>query len=67
VEIRKTGEIEQLVKERYASWDSGIGAEIENGKHNFKSLENYMLKKGEIEPNKPGRQELFENIVNSCP
>ncbi|MDR1480946.1 MAG: xylose isomerase [Planctomycetaceae bacterium] len=63
-EIRKSGEIAQMVKERYASWDSGIGAEIENGKHDFKSLENYMLKKGDSEPNRSGRQELFENIVN---
>ena len=63
-EIRKTGEIAHMVKDRYASWDGGIGAEIEHGKHDFKSLEKYMLKKGEIEPNKSGRQELFENIVN---
>lgn len=63
-DIRKSGEIAQMVKERYSSWDSGVGAEIEAGKHNFKSLEKYILKKGEIEPNKSGRQELFENIVN---
>ena len=63
-DMRKTGEIAQMVKDRYASWDGGIGAEIEAGKHSFKTLERYMLKKGEIEPNKSGRQELFENIVN---
>ncbi|MDR2438948.1 MAG: xylose isomerase [Planctomycetaceae bacterium] len=63
-EIRKNGEIAQMVKDRYASWDTGIGAEIEAGKHDFKSLEKYMLKKGNTAPNKSGRQELFENIVN---
>jgi xylose isomerase len=63
-EMRKTGEITNMVKSRYASWDSGIGAEIESGKHNFKSLETYMLKKGEVTPNTSGHQELFENIVN---
>jgi xylose isomerase len=63
-DMRKSGEITKMVKDRYASWDSGIGAEIEKGKHSFKSLEKYMLKKGEIEPNKSGRQELFENVVN---
>ena len=62
--IRKTGEIAEMVKHRYASWDSGIGAEIEAGKHDFKSLEKYMLKKGDVTPNTSGRQELFENIVN---
>jgi len=63
-EMRKTGEIAGMLKSRYASWDSGIGAEIEAGKHNFKSLEKYMLEKGDVTPNTSGRQELFENVVN---
>ena len=63
-EIRKSGELSRMVEERYASWDTGIGAEIESGKQDFKSLEKYMLKKGEIAPNASGRQELCENIVN---
>ncbi|MCL2304139.1 MAG: xylose isomerase [Planctomycetaceae bacterium] len=63
-EMRKTGEIANMVKSRYASWDSGIGAEIEAGKHDFKSLEKYMLGKGDVTPNTSGRQELFENVVN---
>ncbi len=62
--IRADGEIARMVQERYSSWDSGIGAEIEAGKHDFKSLEKYMLEKGDVTPNKSGRQELFENIVN---
>ncbi len=63
-EMRKSGEIDKMVKARYASWDTGIGAEIEAGKHNFASLEKYMLEKGDVAPNVSGRQELFENIVN---
>ena len=39
-----------MVKERYASWESGVGAEIEAGKHNFASLEKYILAKGEAAP-----------------
>jgi len=62
--MRADGEIARLVKERYSSWDTGIGAEIEAGKHCFKTLEKYMLEKGDVAPNKSGRQELFENIVN---
>jgi len=62
--IRADGEFERLVKERYSSFDSGIGAEIESGKTNFKALEAYMLKKGEIAPNKSGRQEMLENLLN---
>jgi len=62
--IRADGELERMVRQRYASWDTGIGAEIEAGKHDFVSLEKYMLQKGDITPNESGRQELFENIVN---
>ena len=62
--ILADGELAGMVKDRYSSWDSAVGSEIEAGKHGFASLEKYMLAKGEIAPNKSGRQELFENVVN---
>ena len=62
--IRADGELAGMVEDRYSSWDTGVGAEIEAGKHDFKSLEKYMLEKGDVEPNNSGRQELFENVVN---
>ena len=62
--MRADGRIDSMVKERYASWDSGLGAEIEAGKHDFESLEKIMLDKGEAAPNASGRQELFENVIN---
>ena len=62
--IRETGELAGMVKDRYASWDSGVGTEIEAGAHNFASLEKYMLEKGDVTPNTSGRQELFENMLN---
>jgi len=62
--IRAEGELAGMVRDRYGSWDSGLGAEIEAGKHDFQSLEAYMLEKGDAEPNQSGRQELFENVVN---
>jgi xylose isomerase len=62
--IRAEGELARMVKDRYASWDTAIGAEIEKGKHSFESLEKYMLAKGDVTPNTSGRQELFENVVN---
>jgi xylose isomerase len=62
--IRDEGELARLLEDRYASWDSGIGAEIEAGKQNFISLETYMLEKGDIAPNLSGRQEMLENLVN---
>jgi len=62
--IRADGVLEQFLKQRYASWDSGIGAEIESGKVGFKELSRYMLEKGEISPNASGRVEMLENILN---
>jgi xylose isomerase len=62
--IRQEGEIEKMVKDRYSSWDKGLGKEIEDGKHDFASLEKYIVRKGDATPNKSGHQELFENVVN---
>ena len=62
--IRADGELDAFVKERYSSWDSGIGAEIESGAANFESLEAYMQEQGEINPNESGRQEMLEHLVN---
>lgn len=63
-EIRKEGRLTEFLNERYATWNSGLGAEIESGKHSFKSLGSYMLEKGDSAPNISGRQELLENIIN---
>jgi len=64
VAIRKDGRLAEFVKQRYASWDAGIGEKIEKGKTSFKELEAYMLKKGEVTPNTSGRQEFLENLIN---
>ncbi len=63
--IRADGQLDKIVKERYGSWDSGIGGEIEAGKASFKSLEKYMLDKGDATPNTSGRQEMIENLINT--
>ena len=62
--IRADGRLEAFVKNRYRSWDSGIGKKIESGKTSFKTLETYMLKKGEVTKNESGRQEFLENLIN---
>ena len=62
--IRKDGRLADFVKQRYSSWDSGIGARIESGKATMKELETYTLKKGEISANTSGRQEFLENLIN---
>jgi xylose isomerase len=63
-QIRGDNVIADFVKQRYASWDNGIGADIENGKVGFADLEKYMLAKGDAAKNASGRQEMLENIIN---
>jgi xylose isomerase len=62
--IRKDGVLKDFVKQRYASWDAGIGAKVESGQAKFEDLEKYMLEKGDVAPNTSGRQEMLENIIN---
>ncbi len=62
--IRKDGRLAKFLQQRYASWDSGIGAQIEKGKMDFRKLEAYMLEKGEATPCVSGRQEMLENLIN---
>ncbi|HVJ79986.1 MAG TPA: xylose isomerase, partial [Planctomycetia bacterium] len=62
--IRKDGRLAEFVKNRYASWDSGIGAKIESGAIDFAGLEAYMLDKGDAAKNVSGRQEMLENLIN---
>jgi xylose isomerase len=63
-QIRKDGALKDIVKQRYASWDTGIGAKIEGGAAKFEDLEAYMLDKGDSAPNASGRQEYLENLIN---
>jgi len=62
--MRADGELDRFVQERYSSWDSGIGSEIESGKATFKTLEAYVLKKDGLAPNQSGRQEMLEHLIN---
>jgi xylose isomerase len=62
--IRKDGRLAEARAARYASWDSGIGGEIEAGNKSLAELKAYMLEKGAAEPNASGRVEMLENIVN---
>jgi xylose isomerase len=62
--IRADGKLDGFVKDRYSSWDAGIGAEIESGSATLASLESYMLEKGEVSANHSGRQEMLENLIN---
>jgi xylose isomerase len=65
LKIRADGKLEKFVEDRYASYDSGYGREIDKKKTGFKELEKLVLTKlGEPKP-RSGRQEYLENLVNT--
>jgi len=61
--IRADGRLEKFVKERYSSFDAGIGAKVESGRCTFEDLETYALANAEPDL-ASGRQEMLENLVN---
>lgn len=61
--IRADGRLADFVKERYHSWDSGIGAKIEAGEVGFAELEQFALSNPEPTVTS-GRQEMLENLIN---
>ena len=54
---------ENVLKERYSSYETGIGKEIVEGKVGLKELSKYALSNG-VKENKSGRQEMLENVLN---
>lgn len=60
------GRIDSFVNERYASWSTGIGADIISGKATLEDLEKYALEKGEVTDSlTSGRQEMLESVLNN--
>jgi len=56
---------DEFVANRYSSYNSGYGLEIERGKVGFRELQKLVLSKlGEPAP-RSGRQEYLENLLNS--
>ena len=59
------GRLDSFVADRYASWKTGIGADIIAGKATMADLEKYALEKGEVTDSlTSGRQEMLEAIMN---
>ena len=61
--ILEDGELEGFVRDRYASFESGIGKTVTDGSATFESLEKHALGLGETLP-ASGRQEMLENLIN---
>ena len=60
--ILTESEIPGMLKSRYASFDSGIGKEFEEGKLSLEQIVDYAKKQGEPKQTS-GKQELYETIV----
>lgn len=57
------GTLESLLKDRYSSYQSGVGKEITEGIADFRSLEEYIIDKKNPLP-EPSNQEYLERLVN---
>jgi xylose isomerase len=63
--ILADGKLDGFVKERYASFDSGFGKDIEKGRLGFKELETLVLSDLGEPKLRSGHQEYLENLLNS--
>ncbi|GAB3364738.1 xylose isomerase [Arachidicoccus ginsenosidivorans] len=62
-DILQHSDYKKLRQERYASYDSGAGADFEAGKLDLVALRDYAAANGEPKMTS-GQQELYENIIN---
>ena len=53
----------KMVKERYASFDSGLGKKFEEGNATLEELYEYAKANGEVKA-ESGKQELYETLLN---
>ncbi len=64
-EIIQEGTIDSFIKERYSSYNSGIGLDIVTGNTSLEKLSEYALSLNAVNCNQSGRQEYLENVVNN--
>src|SRR5690554_2727381 len=62
-QILERSEYKKIRKDRYASYDSGVGKDFESGNLKLEDLREYAIANGEPE-SKSGRQEYLENLIN---
>lgn len=65
-EIIKDGRIDCFVKERYKSFEHGIGKQITDKTVSLVDLYEYSMKKGEVTATQSGKQEYLETVLNNC-
>ena len=60
----RDGRLDTFIKDRYASYESGIGKKIVDGSATMEELEAYALNMGDVITNQSGKQEYLENLLN---
>jgi xylose isomerase len=66
VKVQEDGLLDNNIKERYASYTTGIGAEIVSGRATLESLAAYAEQKGEVTDSvMSGKQEYLESALNA--
>ena len=60
----RDGRLDAFVRDRYASYESGIGKKIVDGSATMEELETYALSMGDVTTNQSGKQEYLENLLN---
>lgn len=64
-EIIEDGRVENFIKERYASFNEGIGKKIREGNTSLEELASIALEKRGVDSPGSGRQEYLQSIVNT--
>ena len=62
-DMLENSQYESMLKERYASYDSGVGAKFEAGEMTLEQVADYARTNGEVK-SISGKQELYESMVN---
>jgi xylose isomerase len=64
-DLRKGGDLERFVADRYSGWGEDFGREILEGRHSLADLAT-RVETGGLDPQpRSGRQEMLENLVRS--
>lgn len=62
--IRADGVLNDFVRQRYSTYDNGIGRRIEAGTVSLNDLDTYIQESTSLTANTSGRQEMLENLIN---
>ena len=62
--IRADGVLNDFVRQRYSTYDSGMGRRIEAGSVSLNELDTYIHDSSSLTANTSGRQEMLENLIN---